>query len=241
MKVIHDNQISKFSIAGNSFNSPFLSSLSSLEASYRGADAEIERNIENLKQSYKGDMLKEKIQAAETIRQENRKELEETLDKLQSDTLFKLEESRKQEVARKSMDIQNAIQLINSSGKYMTADELNIISDKYRNYSVVQRALREFVKDSGASGVRLYPTNEDIETVINEAVQEARKSLLYRDKMHWGILEGVSFPVWEAVLVRNELLKDNLDLKHSETTAPPKAGSKEQYPGMAISAFSQTI
>lgn len=226
MKVINDNQISNFSMAGGSFTSPLLSSISSLAASYHGADAELDQNIKNLKRSYTGELLQEKIQAAETIRKENRKEIEETLEKLQNDTLQKMDELRKQEVAKQGTEIQNAIQLINTSGKYMTVDELNVISDKYRNFSVVQRALRDFVKVSGISGIRLYPTNEDIQNTIHEVIRDCRKALLYRDAMHWAILEGVSFPDWEAVLIRNELLKDNLDLKHSETTAPPQADFK---------------
>lgn len=182
---------------GSSFFSTMLSTIENVVLSYNEAAVLLDEEEKKNEKELSVKLAAEMNQLIRDTRKLNRENVIDTIEAAKMQALNKLTEIQRKEISSFSGDIQETVQLINTSGPYMSVNELQLIADKYKNISVIQRALRSFTDKNGIY-IRTYKTIEQLKELVETVAKEAKNN--FDDGLKWSIFESISLSEYDSVL-----------------------------------------
>lgn len=213
-------EVKKVECSREEIKSSFLRNLIGISETYLAARDMLEENQKTINHEGTNTRSIHDIQELTSLilmaTQDNNSELHQSMNELKDDIETHIHAIEAKEVSECDSEVLNAISMIEKAGDHMTSSELNILSHKYRNFSIVQRILKQYMaEDTTNRYFTLYPTLEDMKLIAFDAIEESMKILLYGSRLKWEIFLEVSMPRYDRILSRNELLEDDLKLLES--------------------------
>lgn len=189
--------------------------LNGITRQFNRAEARNRLHGETLKlaeMNYRGEMLQKLVQEENSQYSGAMEQICREIDTLAGQEAGRLERLKKEEAANTSDREIGAITRIDRIGDLMTREELQLMADEYRDYSLVQRKLSR-VSDQRRLHIDIYPGIDQKLETVQQIAADMKGFISTRDfGLTPSIYMKISFPEYDDILsptVKKEAADDN--------------------------------